>query len=1179
LRERLPHRPRRYWRYVSPQRRGAALLFLALLLTAVYGYWYLTNDSRIKRQAMRYLRGITGARVRIGDASFGLFNEIRLEEVSVAVPGPRGFSEFFQADRVILKHNPWSVFFGGRIQPTEIVSLNAEVVESPATRAFLSVRSLRDPGGTGAMDLPAIRVDTCIFRRIEEVDGIPLPEKRFNLKVDMIPRAGRMVYDVHIAERKDELIAQKYRVEVQLAPTFKGVIVSGSGDLVATGDALPPEYSKWLKDYQVKGRYRFKGPFSVSDSTVKDVLTLELEDVAFTLPQSQGGLAMEGVWGTVTFRPPGKSGPEELKNGRIEFAKDIKGRLVDAGGVKVRLSGQYQGYSLDSPFKVNIEIDELTLPILPAKTLPATDSAGGMHPQLKYIIERVNRDYSPVGTAQLSVTLSRTPGQKHVSVDGTVKPVKISASYNHVPYRVDIDDCTDGVGVDGSVRFDSSKVIVENITARREDEDNINNVFVVNAASPLKRDSETGKWEWRAHIKVVSADLTDALAKALPREAFLGKPYPLAGMKGVVHARDGRIWVNEEDYPLRVFDPDKMNCKIYGEIKWDSQGVSTDVHVEADKVPIDKALTDSLNQAARDAIGLLDAQGALKTLSVTINARPDRKLKYDVTADLQDVRVTYEGFPYGISGISGIVQLDQDKITLNDLSGGHNDTPVKISGSLYPGGEKVGVELEVVADDLVVDKELRAALPADMKRIWDSLSPSGRADVVMTLNQNVPGASGKPSAIGQAGNGDKPEYRLEIRSKGMTATYKDFPYKFDGLTGLVIAEPKGVELRKLECDRGFQVDGLITDRGRTLKLRINAKGVPLDKKLLAAMPGEFKTAMSTVRAGGSMDVKIKDLTIVRPRIKSSSPTTQRGAKDSPSGIKWSVDGVLDLHDAIVDVAFGPKKLSGTLDGQIVSDQRGLMIDVAADFRKITVSNREITDVKGQVTKKAGSPLMRIKDIQARAYGGRLAGREVLIRLSDPAKYAFRLFYQGVSLGSLVDAGQADPNKRSGVKGSLEGRISMEAVAGDLKSRRAAGTVIITKGKLYKMPIMLGLMHVLYLSLPSDAAFTDGQLRYFVQGDTMVIEEIFLTGSALSLVGSGRIELSNERLDLTFLTGPPGRLPRIAVIRGASKVLNAILKELLVIRVTGTMSKPIRKGLPLRSLDAILKELLSPGKAM
>jgi len=75
-----------------------------------------------------------------------------------------------------------------------------------------------------------------------------------------------------------------------------------------------------------------------------------------------------------------------------------------------------------------------------------------------------------------------------------------------------------------------------------------------------------------------------------------------------------------------------------------------------------------------------------------------------------------------------------------------------------------------------------------------------------------------------------------------------------------------------------------------------------------------------------------------------------------------------------------------------------------------------------------------------------------------------------------------------------------------------------------------------------------------------------------------MKMSSEKLDLTFLTGPPGRLPRIAVIRNASKVLSAIFKELLVIRITGTLSKPVRKAVPFRSIDAMLKELLSPGRA-
>ena len=1131
MRERLPHRPRRYWRYVSPQRRGAALLILALLITAVYGYWYLTNDSRIRRQARRYLRDITGARVSI-------------DRASVDVPSGPGVEPFFRARRVVLKHRSWSVFFGGRIKPTEIVSLDAEVIESPASRAFMRARSPSKPGGAGPMDLPVIRVDSCRFRRTEFVEGVRRPEKQFDLEVDLIPQKERTAYDVYITERKDKQVAQKYHIELQLAPKFKAAIIAGAGDLLATTDALPPEYRKWLADYQIKGRYSFEGPVSVSDSALEGVLKLKLEDVSFKLPKAQGGLSLSNVSGTLIFTPPDKSRDDELKNGRIKLIEHVTGRLDEAGGAAIRLSGQYLGYRLDSPFRVNVEIDEMSIP------------AESPHPHLDKLLKRIHRDFSPVGRTDMTVTISRDAGKDDVLVSGVLSPRGMSATHRWVPYRVD--------EIVGKLHFNNDQVVLKDVVCKRE-----GGTFTVNAVAPLRRSAESGKWEWLATVDVDSARLTEAMHKALPKKAFVGKPYPLRNIKGQVHARHGRVWV-DQDRPLRTRGQGDMRCNaLYGEVLWGPKGANTDIYIEADDVPIDEALIDTLNQAGRDAIGRLNAQGVVKKLSLNIKDSPDQKLTYKMTAGLKDISVTYKGFPYSVTGVSGDVMVTPGVITLTNVTGLHKDTPVSLSGKLYPGGKKLGVDLEIKADELTVDKELYQALPSDIKGIWDSLNPSGRADVVLALNQNLSGPVRKP------------EYHLEIRPKGMTVTYKDFPYEFGGVTGLVIAEPKAITLRKLTSDRNYQLDGVILDKGRTLKLKINARGVPLDKKLLAAIPDEFKGAISTLKPGGTLDLGIRDLTIIRGKEK--SPTTKTaatlpGVKGGSSVESWRADGSVGLHDTTVDVVFGAKKLNGTVSGEVGSDSRGLTINVNADLRKIMVGKREITDVKGRVTKKPGSPLVRVEDLQARVYGGRLAGREVMVRLSDPSKYAFSLFYQDVSLSDFINASVSSSQKRTDIKGRLEGKISMEAVAGDPKSHRAAGTVVITKGKLYKMPIMLGLMHVLYLSLPGDAAFTDGHLKYFVQGDKMVIEEIFLTGSALSIVGSGQISLSNEKLDLTFLTGPPGRMPRIAVIRNASKMLNAILKELLVIRITGTMSKPIRKALPLRSLDAILKELLSPGRA-
>ncbi|MDP6546742.1 MAG: hypothetical protein QGH60_22435 [Phycisphaerae bacterium] len=1177
MRQRLPRRPRRYWRYVSPQRRGVALLILALLLTAVYGYWYLTNDSRIRRQARRYLRDMTGARVSIDRASFSLFGDIRLEGVRLEIPGGQGVEPFFSARSVAMRHRSWSVFFGGSIKPTEIVSVDAEVTDSPETRAFMRARSPTSLGGEagGLWDLPVIRVGSCQYMRIKVVAGIRVHDKPLDIDVDMIPKDQSMVYDVYVAEREGTRVIQKYHIETQLTPVFKGTILSGAGDLVATTDIILPEYRKWIKNYQIEGRYSVEGPVSVSENAVEGVLKLKLENVSFKLPKAQGGLSLSNVAGTLIFTPPDESGDDERKNGLIELTKGVTGQIAEAGGATVRLSGKYRGYRLDSPFSVKIEIDEMTLPMTLPTTRPTTRPQNSLHPEFKRILERIERDYSPAGTAKMVVNLSREPGQDGVSVDGTIKPKKMTAAYRYVPYRIDLDDTTrSDADPDSEIHFTNDLVVVRKITGSRE-----GGTFTINAVAPIKANPKTGKWEWTATIDVDSARMSETAARALPKRTFVGKPYPFRNITGRVHSVNGRTWV-EQDSPLRSKGQGDMRCALYGQVKWTPKGIAVDVYIKADDVPIDRALIDSLDKSGRYAMSLLSPSGLARRLSLEIHDGPDKKFDYKMTAGLTNVSMTYKGFPYDLTDLQGDVTVAPKVITLENMSGRHNRSPVTLHGKLYPGDKKVGVDLTVGAGQLVVDKELYRALPSELKKIWDSLVPSGQADVSLLFKENLPG------------RGKKLDYHLEIRPKGMTVTYEGFSYKFSGVTGLVVAEPGVVTLRKLKCGRGYQLDGEIRDDGRELKLKIDARGVPLDKKLLAALPNEFKGALSTVKPGGTVDIDIKDLTIIRG--KSEAPATAPASlpsrriprvtkrlrdKDADDillvGSGWLAQGVLGLHDTTLDIAFGAKKLNGKLDGWIGLDSRGLAIDSDADLDKIMVGSREVTDVKGLAVKKAGSPLVRIQNLEARVYGGRLAGREVMIRLSDPVKYAFSLFYQGVSLSDLVNSGVKDPTGRAGVRGVLEGKISLEATVGDPKSRRAAGTVVITKGKMYKMPIMLGLMHVLFLSLPGDAAFTNGHLKYFIQGDKMVIEEIFLTGSALSLVGSGTMKMSNEELDLTFLTGPPGRLPRIAVIRNA--VLNAILKELLVIRITGSLSKPIRKAVPLRSVDAILKELLSPGK--
>jgi len=90
--------------------------------------------------------------------------------------------------------------------------------------------------------------------------------------------------------------------------------------------------------------------------------------------------------------------------------------------------------------------------------------------------------------------------------------------------------------------------------------------------APINANPKTGKWDWSATIDIDSAKMTEALAKALPKEAFVGKPYPLRNIKGRVHAEHGRVWV-EQDSPLRTMQPPPP---------WDQAGENEMRHLRAD---------------------------------------------------------------------------------------------------------------------------------------------------------------------------------------------------------------------------------------------------------------------------------------------------------------------------------------------------------------------------------------------------------------------------------------------------------------------------------------------------------------------------------------------------------------------------------------------------------------------
>jgi hypothetical protein len=449
------------------------------------------------------------------------------------------------------------------------------------------------------------------------------------------------------------------------------------------------------------------------------------------------------------------------------------------------------------------------------------------------------------------------------------------------------------------------------------------------------------------------------------------------------------------------------------------------------------------------------------------------------------------------------------------------------------------------------------------------------------------------------------DYDVALKAKGLDVSYEQFPYRFMNVRGTASAQPGKITLTDMTSHNGrasCTVNGTIVSdaAGDTADLNLRAANLPIDKDLLGAMPSELAPLAERFTPGGTFNADFEKLHIKRtliagisPAIGTSAPSrpfsapaatspatmpatspvrTPEGAPTSKPASRWqfvwSVTGSGSLNDAKIDIGFGEKTLSGMVSGS-AGDDKGLVVDAQVALDSIVVGKQKVTDVRGKVAKKADNSLVRISDISAKSYGGQVEGLAE-IRLDRPLEYGLSLKVQDMDLEKLFSAAGVSSKD---VKGLLGGNLLLTGNGKDLSAAQATGVLRISKAKLYKLPIMLGLLNVIFLTVPGDAAFTEGEINYYLKGQKITLREIDLRGPAISILGSGTVDLKTDGLNLTFLTGPPGKFAGMRSL--AVELLQGIIREIAEIHVTGTTAKPIMRPVPLRSIEALIRTLTDP----
>jgi hypothetical protein len=1172
-----------------------------MLSGTVYGYWYFTNGRRARRLAEHYLRDLTGADVHVRRVNFRLFGNVELEDVSVRVPGDNSPDPLFRARKVILSHRPWDTIFAGRLYPTEIVCLEPVVnieyyqetgdYNNVAKLEQLAQKKRASLGAAGQLVTPPIRVRNCKIRAFR---GRP---RRFQgevcLAMTLLPKEEGY-YDAFVEEegKVGRRLEARWHYSVQAGRPIQGV---ASGPILHIARALPPAYAELLERYFTRGNFSR----SWDPNSKDDRIPVTVSDAAVKFPPELGPLELEDVGGTIVF----------LQNKRMMFEK-LTGRVASPGSGQFEVRGWYGGEGSQAEYEITVKVVGLTIPAL---------SGGG---ELAAALRQIQETYKPSGKIDVSMTLKQVPGRAR-AVEGTIVADGLSARYKYFPYPLEnvrgtIEFTTDTVRITklnashGPAEFSIAGCIEETggetvydvtiISRNLPMDETLKGALQPGAASVYNDLSPEGFANIRTHISKVPGQSEKVTLVFLDGGNLTAShrffPYRVKIDDGCVHIQGGDVIIpspydqtsdlpEQEQLPVRG-RRGQMECLIYGRATGlDTDKPNLDFTIEADKVPLDDVLLRAIQPHARSALGALNATGVLRGVNARLRQSGKSDVDVKVTGRLENMNFRHTGFPYAVRDAVCSFAIDSDRIDIKELAGRHGPTAVTVSGQMFLGEKEAGADLRMRLSGVVFDDDFLAAMGPAVREIWEKVAPVGAADVVVRkFRQNTPANPGQT------------DYEVAVIPRDMTIGFAGVPYRFrighsadaatepaegqPGNSGEIVATPGKVAIRQLRSvpsQKGAILDLLdgevsYDDKSVEVRMAIKARNLPLDAEHIEAVQkGRFPLA-ARMKPGGSFDVDLKEIVAIRTVAKDETRQGDRAVATRPADgklTKMDVSGSVSLRDVIVAFGTGQSSVSGTIKGYLGSGVNGLTIEgELVDLDLMVNGNRPVRRVNGHFGKYPGKPL-QIREISGEACGGRLEGQAVA-RLEKPMQYRLRANFEGLRLEELLNIARKRKGDKVELLGVVEG--TMEMSGGDDAERRASGQLRITKAKFVELPVMLGLLQVVSLSLPSDRPYAEGLVEYDMKGNLVVFREIYLGGPAASLVGSGKMDVKTGKLNLTFVTGSRP-LPRLKSIE---ELRQGIIGEIAEVIITGTLEKPSVRTVPLRSVKAIIDTLTRPESA-
>jgi hypothetical protein len=214
----------------------------------------------------------------------------------------------------------------------------------------------------------------------------------------------------------------------------------------------------------------------------------------------------------------------------------------------------------------------------------------------------------------------------------------------------------------------------------------------------------------------------------------------------------------------------------------------------------------------------------------------------------KDVSMRDNRFPYLMENITGIVEIENKKVVLNDLRAKHNKVDLNLNGFADIVDGELIYDIGVTSDNMRLDRDLYKSLSTPQKKLWFIFAPTGVAKIDQKLLKK---ADAEPQSF------------LEIELVDVGSIYQHFPYPLKNLTGTVSFRHGRLELKNITShyeDKTIILNGNVTDAESErpqFNIKISAANIPIDDVLKQSLPPSQREFYDYFDVDAMTDVEIE----------------------------------------------------------------------------------------------------------------------------------------------------------------------------------------------------------------------------------------------------------------------------------------------------------------------------------